>query len=940
MLAKILAVGNKPAIRDFLKAPSPLTQLNASAGLQQIGAPDDASNLQIELWNANGSLLLVAPEGASPIPVDLTTEFKQVAREPFKAVGPLRLVKDMIVYPAVAAVKDDAGNPTGYLVKWRRLSANPDPMRVKALLGSEATLFLGNREGEVWTDLEKAVSRPPLDFGSTLEATHYVREGTPVMALGRPISGTPFFVVVEFPEQVVFSGASNFLRRLLIIDAVLLGFGILGAFALSREITRPLNLLTESATGISFGNYSGRVDLKRKDELGALGNAFDFMADKVRDTQVKLKAQVDALSDSEQRLHAVVENLSEGLIVSDLDGQVLNWNRAALEIHGFTNLEEGLLKLPEFTDIFELTDLDGRVLDLGQWPLTRIINGEHLHNLELSVRRLDKDWERVFNYGGSIVHQLGGRQAAIVTMSDITERKRAEEARRLLGSLVDCSDDAIITKTMEGIITSWNNGAEKLYGYSAEEAIGQSIKILLPADHADEVAKILTRLSQGETIDHFETERITKGGNRLSISLTISPIKDESGVVRGASTIARDISGRKLAEEGLQASEVRYRRLFESARDGILILNGDSGEIVDVNAYLIEILGFSKDQLLGKQLWEIGTFKDIAASKAAFVELQARDYVRYDDLPLESRDNIITHVEVVANGYMEAANRVVQCNIRDITERRLAEADLVQTNRRLTSTLLKLEAKTQELASMTQQLWQASKLATMGELAASVAHELNNPLATISLHTEMLVGRSAPDDPDLQSLRVIEQEVERMATLVSNLLLFSRRGHRQISTLDICEELRSSLDFIQYHLRSHHIDIVEDCLAALPAVEADRQQLRQVFLNLITNAGDAMAGGGTLTVRTRVGVMTSGKPAVVIEFSDTGTGVQTQDLPRLWEPFFTTKPEGKGTGLGLAICRRAVEEHRGTIEIRTVSGTGTTVRITLPASEEGIEEAA
>jgi signal transduction histidine kinase len=264
----------------------------------------------------------------------------------------------------------------------------------------------------------------------------------------------------------------------------------------------------------------------------------------------------------------------------------------------------------------------------------------------------------------------------------------------------------------------------------------------------------------------------------------------------------------------------------------------------------------------------------------------------------------------------------------------------VRTNQRLASALLKLEAKTQELASMTQQLWQASKLATMGELAASVAHELNNPLATISLHAELLFAQSAPNDPNLHSLQVIEQEVDRMATLVSNLLLFSRRGHRQISTLDICEELRSSLDFIQYHLRSHQIEIVEDCQTVLPTVQADRQQLRQVFLNLITNAGDAMAAGGTLTVRSRLGVMASGQPAVVLEFADTGAGVKTEDLPRLWEPFFTTKPEGKGTGLGLGICRRTVEEHRGTIEIETEPGRGTTVRITLPASDEVVEAAA
>jgi len=167
-----------------------------------------------------------------------------------------------------------------------------------------------------------------------------------------------------------------------------------------------------------------------------------------------------------------------------------------------------------------------------------------------------------------------------------------------------------------------------------------------------------------------------------------------------------------------------------------------------------------------------------------------------------------------------------------------------------------------------------------------------------------------------------------------------RRSHRQISTVDLREELTNSLDFIQYHLRSHKIDIVLDFATVVPTVQADRQQLRQVFLNLITNASDAMPEGGTLTVRSRAGAMAGGQTGVVVEFSDTGIGVQTGDLPKLWEPFFTTKPEGKGTGLGLGICRRTVEEHRGTIEIETAPGKGTTVRITLPATDEGIEVAA
>ena len=397
---------------------------------------------------------------------------------------------------------------------------------------------------------------------------------------------------------------------------------------------------------------------------------------------------------------------------------------------------------------------------------------------------------------------------------------------------------------------------------------------------------------------------------------------------------------RMLAENSeIASSELRYRRLFESAKDGILILDADSGQIIDVNPYLIEMLGFSKEELDGKELWEIGAFKDIVASKLAFNELQRRGYVRYENLPLKSREGIVRQVEFVSNSYLAGESRVIQCNIHDITARKLAEEELRRTNQSLERALADLQTRTRELASMTQQLWQASKLATMGELAASIAHELNNPLATISLHAEVLVGQLAADDPNLRSLRVIEQEVGRMATLVSNLLLFSRRSHQQISTMNIAAELNNSLEFINYHLRSHRINVATDFANDLPNVQADTQQLRQVFLNLLTNASDAMPEGGMLTVRARPGVLENGAPALVIEFSDSGKGIPPEDLSKLWEPFFTTKPEGKGTGLGLPICRRTVEEHRGTIDIESLPGKGTTVRIILPATEVEIREA-
>jgi PAS domain S-box-containing protein len=509
------------------------------------------------------------------------------------------------------------------------------------------------------------------------------------------------------------------------------------------------------------------------------------------------------------------------------------------------------------------------------------------------------------------------------------------EKSQIAIELLDNSPDAMMALSPERTVVYWNKGAEHTFGYSREEAIGRELsELIIPADRLEEEETFFKKVMESG-LSAFESLRKRKDGSLIPVDIATRVIQDEQGDVKYILSSKKDITDRKLSEETLQASELRYRRLFESAKDGILILDGDSGRIVDANPFLIGMLGFSMEELTDKELWEIGPFRDIVASKLAFAELREQGYIRYENLPLKDRAGLIRQVEFVSNSYLAGKSRVIQCNIRDITERKLAEEDLRETNQRLTQALGELQTRTLELASMTQQLWQASKLATMGELAASVAHELNNPLATISLHAEILVDELTPEDPHLSSVLVIEKEVERMASLVSNLLLFSRRSHQQTSTVNLAKELENSLEFVSYHLRSHRIEVETDFAEDLPTVQADTQQLRQVFLNLLTNAGDAMPDGGTLTVRAKQQVLETAAKAVMIEFSDTGFGIEPENLPKLWEPFFTTKPEGKGTGLGLPICRRAVEEHRGSIDIESLPGVGTTVRIVLPAMERG-----
>jgi signal transduction histidine kinase len=265
---------------------------------------------------------------------------------------------------------------------------------------------------------------------------------------------------------------------------------------------------------------------------------------------------------------------------------------------------------------------------------------------------------------------------------------------------------------------------------------------------------------------------------------------------------------------------------------------------------------------------------------------------------------------------------------RKVTERTAhLNAEIVERKR----VEQELKQKSEELQEMTQQLWQTAKMASVGELAASIAHELNNPLATVTLRTESLLTRMTEDDPSYKSLKIAEQELERMGNLIANILQFSRRTTRQISTLDVCEEIDKTMELIHYHVRKHSIKIAKEYSSDTPKIHADRQQLRQLFLNLFTNASDAMPGGGTLTVRV---MAFHERKRVVVEIADTGSGIPPDILSRVTEPFFTTKPQGKGTGLGLAICRRIVREHNGEIDIESdgIPGRGTTVRISLPAN--------
>ena len=379
-----------------------------------------------------------------------------------------------------------------------------------------------------------------------------------------------------------------------------------------------------------------------------------------------------------------------------------------------------------------------------------------------------------------------------------------------------------------------------------------------------------------------------------------------------------DTARSALSKEALQVSEAKYRRLFETAQDGILILDAKTGSITDVNPFLIDLLHYSYEEFLGKELWEIGLFKDIEASKAAFRELQVKKYVRYEDLPLKTKAGECINVEFVSNVYGVDGTMVIQCNVRDITKRKHAERS-------------------------EQQLRQAQKMEAVGQLAGGVAHDFNNLLGVILGYCEILEERLDLAAPNRKMIVEIHNAGQCAKELTRHLLAFSRRQVLQPVFLDLNATV-NRVEMMLTRLVGDNVKLVSALHPNLGTIKADPSQVEQVLMNLVVNARDAMPQGGKITIATTdveideayAQQHPSTKPGsyVLLTVSDSGFGMDKETQSHIFEPFFSTKEFGKGTGLGLSTVFGIVKQSGGTIDVYSEVGHGTTFKIHFPRCAE------
>jgi len=609
---------------------------------------------------------------------------------------------------------------------------------------------------------------------------------------------------------------------------------------------------------------------------------------------------------SEQRYRRLFEAARDGVLILDpTTRQILDANPFMSELLGYRR-DELLGK-----ELFEIGLLQDETASRKAFQELQDKGFLRYEDLPLESKTGQRcEVEMVSN-----LYQEDGHQVIQCNIRDITERKRTEVALAHLAAIVSSSDDAIISKDLQGIIQNWNEGAQRLFGYTAEEAIGQPAAMLIPPE--GEEPRILERISRGEMTDHYETVRRHKDGSLRDISLTVSPIKNAQGEIIGVSKIARDITERKRAEEALRASEERYHTLFDSIDEGFCVIEMlfDSDDTPHDYRFLEVNPAFGKQSGLhdavGKRMRELApnhethwfeTYGKVAATGTP---------MRF----VNEAESLGRWFDVYAFRLGGPESRRVAILFTDITDRRRMSDELQQ--------------HAVDLAEADRR---------KNEFLALLAHELRNPLAPI-LNALQILRLKENSREDVQSAsEMMERQISQMVRLVDDLLDVSRISRGTIELRRGRIELASSVHHAVEASRAlaqckgHELTVT---LPPLPIyLNADPTRLAQVVGNLLNNACKFTDNGG----RIELSVERAGTEAV-IRVRDNGIGIAPDQFPRIFEMFLqvdtSLERSVSGLGIGLALVKSLVEMHEGTVEVHSAGvDQGSEFVVRLPVFEE------
>jgi PAS domain S-box-containing protein len=520
------------------------------------------------------------------------------------------------------------------------------------------------------------------------------------------------------------------------------------------------------------------------------------------------------------------------------------------------------------------------------------------------------------------IHHDGEVRGVVGVNIDITERKLAEQQRRAahrqLQLFLDHNPALIFQKDIEGRYTLINRQFERCFGLPHDQILGRTDAELLSASVAAQFTANDRQVVERGTV--LEFEETAEYGDGIHVSLVLKfPVRDASGAIIGVGGIATDITGRRIAEEGLRRSEERFRALIECARDAIITLDAE-GNVTSLNAACEAMSGWSPSDWIGRSFVPAVLPEDQPLALAQFQKLLAGERPEPYELRGLRKDGSVIILEITATSFCAADESLgVLIIARDMTERKQLESGLRH----------------------------AQKMESIGQLAGGVAHDFNNILTVIQGHAALLRETSGLHPDAADSVEQIADAADRAANLTRQLLAFSRRQLLRPKPVDL-HTIVSEMSRMLRRILGEDIALHVVAGPSIPQVEADPGMIEQVLLNLAVNGRDAMPSGGTLTISTEVVVLDAAAAAAIpdaapgrwvrLSVSDTGCGIPPELLPRIFEPFFTTKDVGRGTGLGLATVYGIVRQHHGWITVESEIERGAAFRIHLPALAQRREE--
>jgi PAS domain S-box-containing protein len=622
-----------------------------------------------------------------------------------------------------------------------------------------------------------------------------------------------------------------------------------------------------------------------------------------RDIAARKRAEQEMLRHRDEQTRLILDTAYDAFVAIDSAGVITAWNTQAEKMFGWARQEAIGQRLSE-------TIIPQRYRESHEKGLKRFhASGEGpVLNKRIEIAALRRDG-REFPIELTIWPiKLGETCTFNAFVHDISERKAAEQDRSHLAAIVEFSDDAIFSKNLEGTILSWNDGARHLYGYSAEEAIGRSVSILVPPSQKEDLDQILAKIKKGQHIVQYDTVRVGKDGREIDVSISVSPVRGVEGLVTGASVITRDISERKRAEE-------KFRGLLESAPDAVVIVNKE-GEIVLVNAQTERLFGFERKEMLGGRVEMLVPERFRGQNIFDHTRVQVANTA--SEFFGERKDGSEFPIEISLSPLKTEEGLLVSSAIRDITARKQAEEAIRKA---------KLEAEQADRAK--------------SEFLSRMSHELRTPLNAILGFGQLLEQRD-PTPEQRSRIQHIVSAGRHLLGLINEVLDISRieAGKLQMSLEPIllADALEEALSLLRPFAMEGGIELVcpvhvgADCY-----IMADLQRFKQVLLNVVTNAIKYTPAGG------RVEISHSCKPGrnVRITVTDNGPGIAPNKLPRLFIPFErlgAEQTEVEGTGLGLTLSQRLMQAMDGSIGVESTVGKGSTFWIDLPQTQSPLSD--